>query len=129
MTQQTWEELTQDLGKQLHAMVDGDTVVLEHGDYYTQCQSAVDDLHADAVSNRHLPPESRLSAAQEERLVAMGWQPPRPPGYHNFHIKQKLPFSLQDAVHLASLMVGALRDVYGVDSPDQIAQRAFNAFD
>ena len=128
MTQQAWEQLTQDLGKRLLALDDGDTIILQHGVHYVQCQSGVDDLHLDAVSNHHLPPERRLSGEQEERMVALGWQPPRPPGYFNYHVKVDLPLSAQDAVRVASLLVGALRDVYGVESPEQIEEKAFNAF-
>lgn len=128
MTQQAWEQLTQDLGKRLWTLDDGDTIIWCHGVYYVQCQLATDELEIDAVANHHLPAGSRLSAEQEARMTAMGWQPPRPPGTFNYYARLAMPFSREDSARFAAMIVGALRDVYGLDSPDHLQEKAFNAF-
>lgn len=127
VTSPSWQELTQTLGARLPRLDDGDSLILEHGDFYAQCQMAEDWLHADVVSNHHLPPEHQLSAEQEERLRAMGWLPPDPPGNFNWHVKVPVPMSDDDGARVAEMMVGALRDVFGIDRADLLKGRAFNA--
>ncbi len=128
MTQQEWERLAQELGDRLVDLEEGDTIILRRGVYYTQCQMADELLHADAVSNHHLPADSQISSEQEEKLRTLGWLPPDPPSFFNFYVQQEQPFGLKEGVHVAELMLGALREVYGVAEVDQIEEKAFNAF-
>ena len=132
MTSPTWQELTRTVAERLTRLDDGDVLSLQHGDFYTQCQMAEVWLHAEAVSNHHLPPEHQLSAEQEERLLADGWLPPDPPNNTNWHVKvpvlAPMPLSDDEGARLAQMMVGALRDVFQIDSPDLVQGKAFNAF-
>jgi hypothetical protein len=131
MTSPTWEELTRTLAERLTRLDDGDVLSLRHGDYYTQCQMAEKWLDADVVSNHHLPPEHHLSAEQEERLRADGWLPPDPPNNFNWHVTvpvlAPMPLTDDDGLRLATMMVGALRDVFKIESPDLVQGKAFNA--
>jgi hypothetical protein len=121
--------LTQDLGRRLPLLEEGDIVILQSGDHYTQVHRDTDELIAEAVSNNHLPPHHQLSAAQEEQLLALGWARPVPPATYNWRIEQDAPFSTSEGIHVAERIVGALRDVYGIASPDAIAQKTDNILD
>jgi hypothetical protein len=130
-TTRSWPEFTRTLGATLPFLDDGDTLIFSYEGSYAQCQMAEVWLHAEVVSNHHLPPEHQLSAEQEEQLRAMGWLPPDPPGNFNWHVKVPVPFPMpmsdDEAVRLAEMMVSALRDVYGIDRVDLLEEREFNA--
>ncbi len=127
MTETSWQDYMQELAARLLRLDDGDTIILRHGKYYSQCQMAEDWLHVDAVSNHHLPQDQQLSAEQEEQLLAMGWLPPDPPNYFNWYVEPEAPLSAQDGARLAEMMVRALRDVYGIDRVDLLEKKEFNA--
>ncbi len=75
MPRMAWEQLALELGDRLVDLDEGDTIILRHGIYYTQCQLADELLDVNAVSNHHLTPESRLSPDQEQKLQSLGWLP------------------------------------------------------
>ena len=128
MAYQSWDELTQTLAARLPRLAEGDIVRLAHEPYFTMLQQTPDFLRADAASRHTLPPEDALSAGQEARLRALGWEPADPPGAMNWWIRAQWPLSGTAALRIAEMMVGALRDVYGIDSAELIEEEAFNAF-
>ena len=79
-------------------------------------------VRAEAAANEALGDSFQLSDAQIAALLETGWQPPEPAG-KTFSLDRP-----QDAAEeLAELVVGALRDVYGVQhpvflDPDQLAE-------
>lgn len=79
-------------------------------------------VRAEAAANETLGESYRLSPAQAASLEAAGWKGPGP-GQVHFSLQRP-----QDAAEeLAELVVGALRDVYGVQhpvflDPDQLAE-------
>ncbi|OJF15814.1 hypothetical protein BG844_02595 [Couchioplanes caeruleus subsp. caeruleus] len=121
--------MTQDLGRRLPLLPVGDIVILQSGAHYTQVHRDTDELDVEAVSNHHLPAHQQLSAAQQEQLAAAGWTRPAPPATYNWWIRQPAPFSTRDGLRLAERMVAALRDVYGIVSPDTLVEQTDNILD
>jgi hypothetical protein len=119
--------MTESLATRLLRMRDGDTVSLRSGPYYAQVAQYPAAIRIEAVFNGHLPADAQLSAEQVQRLHDLGWRPPDDPSDVNWMVTEDWPLSGRTAKALASLMVGALRDVYGLDI-DQVEERAFNAF-
>ena len=78
-------------------------------------------IRAEAAANSSLGASYQLTEAQGKALEEAGWQAPDP-GCPNFFCD----FSQDAAEEVAELVVGALRDVYGVQhpvflDPDQLA--------
>ncbi|HEY5788670.1 MAG TPA: hypothetical protein VIT65_28255, partial [Microlunatus sp.] len=78
-------------------------------------------IRAEAAANSSLGASYQLTEAQGKALEEAGWQPPDPdcPDF-------SCDFSQDAAEEVAELVVGALRDVYGVQhpvflDPDQLA--------
>lgn len=128
MAYQTWEQLTQELAARLPRLIDGDTIRLADEPYFAMLQQAPEFLRLETASSHTLPPDRRLTAGQEQQLRALGWQQPDVPGDPNFWVELDWPLSGAQALQAAAMMVGALRDVYGLDRVDRIEEKAFNAF-
>lgn len=78
-------------------------------------------FRAEAASSHYLAPALALTLAQEERLAAIGWQPPGGhPAARNFHREWPTP---QPAAEIAAFAIRTLRDVYGVASPGELRYR------
>ena len=128
MAYRTWEQLTHELAARLTRLADGDTVRLAAGPYFAMLQQAPDFLRLETASAHTLPPDRQLTAGQVGQLRALGWQEPDLPGDPNFWVELDWPLSGAQAVRAAAMVVGALRDVYGLDRVDRIEEKAFNAF-
>ena len=126
VTEASWEQLTGSLAARLPRLRDGDTIILRSGPFFTQLGQGPDFLRVEAASSETLPADARLTAEQEQRLRELGWQPPDPPLDPNWLVEQRWPLSGATATRLASMIVGALRDVYGLDAA-RIEEKAFNA--
>jgi hypothetical protein len=79
-------------------------------------------IRAEAAANPNLGPSYQLSAEQESALQQAGWRPP-----DDECSDFSCDFSQDAAEDVADLVVGALRDVYGVQhpvflDPDQLAE-------
>ncbi len=128
MAYRTWEQLTQELAARLPRLANGDTIRLADEPYFSMLQQAPDFLRLETASNHTLPPDRRLTAEQEQQLRALGWAQPDVPGDPNFWVELDWPLSGAQALHAAGMIVGALRDVYGVDRAGGVEEEAFNAF-
>lgn len=128
MAYQSWEQLTLELAARLPRLTNGDTIRLADEPYFSMLQQAPDFLVVHTASNHTLPPERQLTAEQEQQLRALGWEPPDVPGDPNFWVHADWPLSGAEALRVAGMMVGALRDVHGVDRVERIEEEAFNAF-
>ncbi len=128
MAYQTWEQLTQQLAARLPRLVNGDAIRLADEPFFAMLQQAPDFVRLETASNHTLPADRQLTAAQEQQLAALGWQQPEVPGDPNFWVELDWPLSGAQALQAAAMMVGALRDVYGIDRADRIEEKAFNAF-
>ena len=81
-------------------------------------------LLAEAVSNAYLAGVRALSPSQEERLGDRGWQwpPPRAKVNVNFSRQWPMPAPFEEVAYLA---IQTLREVYGIDSANQLTYRRF----
>ncbi|OJF14974.1 TY-Chap domain-containing protein [Couchioplanes caeruleus] len=124
-----WEQLAEELATEMLFMANGDTVILSDGDRFVQFKQGSDRLDAEAVSNRWLPSDQRLSADDEERLEALGWRHPEPSlGLDNWRHSEEWPLRTAAARSLAQRLVSTLRDVMKVDDPRVLEARRFNVF-
>jgi hypothetical protein len=128
MTASSWEQLTAELAARLPRLATDDVISLKSEDRYTQLIQLHDGLALEAVSNRFLPPESRLSPEQEQQLQHKGWQPPKPPFQLNWwYDANQWPLHSRDADRIAELMVSTLREVYRIADAGDVVEHSFNA--
>ena len=122
MRASSWEGLTELFAARLPGLAVDDVVILAaSGNRYTEVVQLENGLALEAVSNSFLPPEGRLTGAQEQELQNKGWQAPERPFRQNWwHDVPKWPLHSRDAAAIAELMVSTLRDVYRVADPSDI---------
>ncbi|TDC58258.1 SseB family protein, partial [Actinomadura sp. GC306] len=97
---------------------------------YAQAMRAEGVLDAEAVSSAFLP--RPLAPRQERRLRSLGWEPPdeeeRKNWWHQLTWRERggraTAEHLEACALLAGLMVGAFRDVYGIESPLELVYQA-----
>ncbi len=90
--------------------------------YVQFAQGGLLGFRAEAAGNHWLPPGHGLRPAQEERLVALGWQRPGAASEGRNWIREwQEPVPFADAADLA---VRTLREVYGASSPDDLRYRS-----
>src|SRR5262245_60542971 len=104
VTQPSWEQLTESLAARLPRLRDGDSVVLRSGPFYTQLGQGPASIRIEAAAGDSLPADAQLTAAQEQRLRELGWQPPAP-GDENWARTEPWPLSGRTATLLAAMMV------------------------
>ncbi|WP_030167156.1 SseB family protein [Spirillospora albida] len=101
---------------------------------YVQAMRSEGLLDAEAVGSAFLP--RPLAPRQERRLRSIGWEPPdeeeRQNWWRRFPLRDRgghraAAEHLEAAALLAGLMVGAFRDVYGMDSPLELVYQASQA--
>ncbi|WP_285689956.1 hypothetical protein [Actinoplanes sp. NBRC 103695] len=126
VTQSSWEQLTESLAARLPWLGDGDSIILQSGPFYTQLGQGPASIRIEAAAGDSLPADAQLTAAQEQQLGDLGWQPPAH-GDQNWARTEPWPLSGRTATQLATMIVGALRDVFGLDAA-RVEERAFNAF-
>jgi hypothetical protein len=129
MNADPWGDLTGDLAAQLPYLKNGDIVILKREDRYVQLFQGPDGGSIEASANANLPAPQRLSAAGEEKLSEMGWEPPRPPDRHNWWIDYGWPLHSREARRLAELLVATLREAFETKNPRELQREDFNAFE
>jgi hypothetical protein len=129
MTTDPWAELAAELAALIPRLRDGDVLILTGDKRFVQIQQTPRVLAAEAVANRYLPVERRLSPEAESELTRLGWRPPDPPFLHNWSRYTNWPLRTRDADELAGFLVSTLRDVFEVRHPSQLEERAFNSID
>jgi hypothetical protein len=133
---QPWRQLTQDLGRALGDLKDGQYLIVSIRGTNRFVQFAGEEAHgmlAEAVSNHYLPRGERLDDAAHHRLLQLGWwAPTHEPeesgprawgGSPNYFLRMERPV---DHGMLASLAVGALVSVYGAKDLRQLEYKAFS---
>jgi hypothetical protein len=126
ITLASWDAFQVALARAFAHVEVGTTVVIDDGDrIYVQFAHDATGLHVEAVSNRFLREEQRLSAEQEEHLAAAGWRRPdrRCP---NWWLDCPQPLLAADVEHIAQLSVLALRDELPVTALSFLEYRAWN---
>ncbi len=127
ITLASWDAFQVGLARALGHVEVGTKVVIDDEDrIYVQFAQDATGLHVEAVSNRFLREEQRLSAEQEELMAAAGW---RRPDRHcpNWWLDCPQPLSAADFRRIAQLTVMALRDGLQVTALSFLEYRAWNA--
>jgi type III secretion system-like peptide-binding chaperone len=127
-----WTDFARRMADALARLPVGAFVVVQGADGfpYVQAMRYRNGLHAEAVSNAFLP--RKLDAAQDRRMVALGWQPPDGERRLNWWSRVILPgdpgegapAQQAECESLADRMMQAFRQVYGVSAPDDLAYQA-----
>lgn len=118
MTQQgvTDVEIVRALRKLLRDRIDAGTYVILNGDgdrnYYIQFALQKGVLFCEAVHNRYLAPEDRLTLGHARRLVGLGWRKPGK-GHRNW-FRTFEPKGARDFKSLVGLTRQAFREAYGL---------------
>lgn len=124
-----WAEFQRRLGDHISIMVDGDVLAVESstGDFDPADGAAPcvqflvwdkNTVRCEVPSNDFLHPRYRLEDADEQKLIALGWNPPS----ENLEDPNNSPAFCVDkaqnwADQLAAMTVAAFRDVFGVQHP------------
>ena len=124
-----WAEFQRRLGDHISIMVDGDVLAVESstGDFDPADGAAPcvqflvwdeNTVRCEVPSNDFLHPRYRLEDADEQKLIALGWNPPS----ENLEDPNNSPAFCVDkaqnwADQLAAMTVAAFRDVFGVHHP------------
>jgi hypothetical protein len=82
-------------------------------------------IFAEAVSNNFLEGSDRLSAEEEEALVAIGWSAPRLPDKPNWWSVQATIYP--DTSELARLVLGTLESVYELCGTNLVTGKLFDS--
>ncbi|MQY08350.1 SseB family protein [Actinomadura macrotermitis] len=119
-----WEDFAGRLTRELTRLTDGAFLIVQgpSGLPYVQAMRAGESFDAEAVGSAFLP--RPLSARQERRLAALGWQEPDGRDMRNWTFRFELPGRRRDFQYTAGRMVAAFRDVYGVRSPLELVYQA-----
>ncbi|MBT2210996.1 SseB family protein [Actinomadura sp. NEAU-AAG7] len=127
-----WNDFAKRLTLELSRLPVGSFLIVQDasGLPYVQAMRSEGALDAEAVGNAFLSPP--LAPHQERRLSTLGWEPPDGDERRNWWRRRPLRDrasrasgeNLESCALLAGLMVGAFRDVYGVDSPRGLVYQA-----
>ncbi|MBE1537946.1 TY-Chap domain-containing protein [Actinomadura algeriensis] len=132
-----WNDFAKRLTLELSRLPAGSFIIVQapSGMPYVQAMRADQGMDAEAVGSAFLP--RPLGHLQERRLRSLGWEPPDDARRRNWwdHFDLRDPGRrdrdgraaaerLEACAMLAGRMVGAFRDVYGVDSPLELVYQA-----
>ena len=136
-----WDAFEHALGELVEVLDSGQYLIIESQDPrvgdetgpYVQLAIHETGIYAETVSNHFLGHRSQLDRVQKRRLVALGWAAPTGDphdpdesetagGSTNYSRDYDEPI---DAPVIATDLVVALRDVYGVDDPRDLEYHAF----
>ncbi|HEU5160739.1 MAG TPA: hypothetical protein VFU43_27325 [Streptosporangiaceae bacterium] len=129
-----WNDFARRLAAELVRLpVDAYVIVQGTGGFpYVQAARHPNGLAGEAVSDTFLSERLRLNSAQTSRMIALGWREPDGHGRVNWWRDLVIPAAtelatpeqLAECDRLADRMAAALREVYGVRSPDELEYRA-----
>ncbi|MFD0692100.1 TY-Chap domain-containing protein [Actinomadura fibrosa] len=125
-----WGSFADGLAEDLVTLAAGALVVIsEPGEpgwrRYVQFSQQDDRLHAEVVANAFLDESSRTSAEGEQKISQAGWTAPKV-AHDNWTSELAWPASHADYRVLTEKIVLALRDGYGITSPESWRYRAWN---
>ena len=126
----SWEDLTRQLAAVLAEFVDSGRLIIsaiQPPGVYVQAAQDDAELLVEAVADRYLPVGSRIGADGDERMRGLGWKPEG--DFENWAHTLTWPAASSEYKRAAGMMVGALRDVYGVPDPTALTYKAWNDLD
>lgn len=119
-----WNDFAQRLARELMSLPE-DAFLIAYapgGQPFVQARRTGGTLTAEAVSNQYLPDRLRLGPDAEQHLAGLGWT--APDGPHRPHWWRDLtvggPQAAGECARVAAMMTSALRDVYGLPTPDTL---------
>jgi hypothetical protein len=124
----SWDDFELRVASVLSGIVDGGRLIISATNpagVYVQAGQEDGDLVIEAVADRYLPPESRVGAVGAAQLRALGWGDSQEE-WENWTYHIGWPALTSEYRKGAEMLVGALRDVFGVPDPGFLAYRAWN---
>lgn len=123
----TWDDVENELAGRLPGLRDGDAILLSVGAglfiQFVNFDRTFDVLTSGCGTD--FREDVRLTDAQGEQMLALGWQPPR--DEPNFVLDSvRYPLEAGFARRTAALMVTTLREVYGARSPAEVTFTSFS---
>ena len=121
-----WTEFTARLARTIRDLEDRVFLIIEEASSGVYVQFAADTftVSAECVANTSTALKRPADPAGELRLVELGWTP-----YtlldRNWTTSLQLPATLAQSGQIADMCVIALRDVYGVATPDSLTYKAW----
>ncbi|MCW2525645.1 MAG: hypothetical protein JWM76_505 [Pseudonocardiales bacterium] len=130
MTISTWERFSEGLLDAIAALDDRTFLIVclrDDDRIYVQFAQGSESLRAEAVADEFLPDDRQLGFAGADAMKSLGWVPPDldPAGMMNWHSELDWPATTGQYRELVEMSVAALRDVYGVDSPNELGYQAW----
>lgn len=121
-----WDDFSERLARTIRDLPERVYLIVEElaSRTYVQFAADADRVDAECVSNLNRTLTRPADAQGEALLVGAGWSPHRP-GEANWWRTLDLPATLAQARTVADMSVLALRDVYGVASPDSLSYTAW----
>lgn len=121
-----WDDFAERLARTIRDLPERVYLIVEElsSRTYVQFAADADRVDAECVSNLNRTLTRPADAQGEARLVEAGWSPHRS-GEMNWWTSLDLPATLAHARTVADMSVLALRDVYGVASPDSLSYTAW----
>ncbi|MEU7819301.1 DUF6301 family protein [Catellatospora sp. NPDC049133] len=96
-------------------------VLLRHGSRIVQLASSYGVLHAEVVADHAAGPEAeRLSTAQQDALLGLGWRAPQPPTDPNWTCPPLRHPTPADVDAMTARLTATLRDVLAVERPGHL---------
>lgn len=121
-----WTEFTGRLARTIRDLEDRVFLIIEESSsgVYVQFAADTDTVSAECVANTSTALKRPADPAGELRLVELGWTPYTPLD-RNWTTSLQLPATLAQSGQIADMCVIALRDVYGVATPDSLTYKAW----
>jgi hypothetical protein len=123
----SWEQVAEALAEAISEFEEGTVLSLVGVDKpdgrYLQMFQTTDAIVVEVSSSNVLGAELDVPKDLEERIGELGWDAPL--GRDNWRMNVPWPASVEDYRRLARNVVAVWRDVFGLDSPDQVRYRGF----
>ncbi|MCP2343619.1 TY-Chap domain-containing protein [Actinomadura rupiterrae] len=125
-----WQTFAAELADDLAGLPAGALLVITEradGGRFTQFAQDDDGLVAYVSDNTYLAPADQASPEARRTIEAAGWNPPEPrQGHEDWWYRLPWPSSSAAYHRLTDMIVTALRDGYGIPSPEGWHYRAWN---
>ena len=126
-----WNDFADRLALELPNLAAGTFVIIselgsDDRGRYVQFVQEHDKVIVEVVANCFLENAERASVAGEQAICAAGWSRPQDSNTDNWSYWLSWPAYSQDYQKLAEMVVKALRDGYGIESPASWRYRAWN---
>lgn len=121
-----WAEFTTRLTRTIRDLDDRVFLIIsdEASGAYVQFAADMERVSAECVDNQSGALKTKIDQAGEVRLLELGWSM-YSVSEPNWKTSLGLPATTAQARHIANMCVAALREIFNVSSPDQLAYAAW----